>query len=464
MVYGKLAAVIKFMVVVPCGMGTGFVFYLIPTSHARNVWCVFGLVLGTVLAHGMIETLYQMDFHAFFSKKVQLLAAAVLVAVCALIYQKDLLNFDAYIPRQEDIKALNLDMMTLSGDMSDYVKEQEDGTFSIEDSTSWEKRENAFSGKDGIGEETYEILQKIVENQENRRFRYEGEQTEEGTFLRLLLGYQLQSGRKVNRSYTINTEECGELLYNLYKEENLKNKTEQFLASDTSYLDNISFISGNGKGYEIFQDQPEKQKKLIEAVKTDLQEAAPEDLLALPFAELHLSYILPVAEDIHSLVPGEEKPERHAYGEINLFPSYKNTIAVLKETGYPLSFEETEIKKARILYYNESGEEENSAEYTEKEQLEALVQAAAPSFGSFSWIEYEPDVTAIFQTEQGEEYYAEFLKGRIPEFIRQESRSTDNREGQLTETGNPERTEVTGGADGPAEISVEEEKREVADE
>lgn len=57
-----------------------------------------------------------------------------------------------------------------------------------------------------------------------------------------------------------------------------------------------------------------------------------------------------------------------------------------------------------------------------------------------------------------------FLKGRIPEFIRQESRSTDNREGQLTETGNPERTEVTGGADGPAEISVEKEKREGADE
>ena len=69
MVYGKLAAVIKFMVVVPCGMGTGFVFYLIPTSHARNIWCVFGMILGTVLAHGMIEALYQMDFHAFFFQK-----------------------------------------------------------------------------------------------------------------------------------------------------------------------------------------------------------------------------------------------------------------------------------------------------------------------------------------------------------------------------------------------------------
>lgn len=82
--------------------------------------------------------------------------------------------------------------------------------------------------KDGIGEETYEILQKIVENQENRKFRYEGEQTEEGTFRRLQLGYQLRSGREVKRSYVINTEECGELLYNLYKEENLKIKQNNF--------------------------------------------------------------------------------------------------------------------------------------------------------------------------------------------------------------------------------------------
>ena len=65
-------------------------------------------------------------------------------------------------------------------------------------------------------------------------------------------------------------------------------------------------------------------------------------------SELHLSYILPVAEDIHSLVPGEEKPERHAYGRNKFFfPLNKNTIAVLKETGYPLSFEETEIQKSK---------------------------------------------------------------------------------------------------------------------
>lgn len=464
MVYGKLAAVIKFMIVVPCGVGTGFVFYLIPTSHARNIWCVFGLVLGTVLAHGMTETLYQMDFHAFFSKKAQLFAAAVLVAVCALIYQKDLLHFDAYIPEQEEIEALNVDMMVLSGDMTDYVKEQADGTFCIKDSTSWVQRETALSGKDGIGDETYTVLQKIVENQENRKFREEGEQTEEGTFRRLLLGYQLQSGRKVNRSYMVNTEECRELLYNLYREENLKNKTEQFLALDTAYLDNITLISGNGRGYAIFQDQPEKQKKLIEAVKKDLQEVTPEDLLELPFGELQMGYILPVAEDIHSLVPKEEKPKGQAYGEINLFPSYKNTIAVLKETGYPLSLKETEIKKAKIFYYDEVGEEEQTAEYTEKEQLEVLVQAAAPSFGECSWIEYEPDVAVIFQTEQGEECYAQFLKDHTPEFIRQESRSTDNREGGQTETENPERTEHTGGTDSSTEISVKEEKREVADE
>ena len=169
-----------------------------------------------------------------------------------------------------------------------------------------------------------------------------------------------------------------------------------------------------------------------------------------------MGYILPVVEDIHSLVPKEEKPKGQAYGEITLFPSYKNTISVLKETGYPLSLKETDIKKAKIFYYNELGEEEQTAEYTEKEQLEALVQAAAPSFGECSWIEYEPDVAVIFQTEQGEEGYAQFLKDQTPEFILQESRSTDNREGGQTEK--PEKTGNTEGADDPAESSVKEEK------
>ena len=69
-----------------------------------------------------------------------------------------------------------------------------------------------------------------------------------------------------------------------------------------------------------------------------------------------------------------------------------------------------------------------------------------------------------FQTEQGEECYAQFLKDHTPEFILQESRSTDNREGGQTETENPERIGHTEGADDPAESSVKEEKREVADE
>ena len=177
-----------------------------------------------------------------------------------------------------------------------------------------------------------------------------------------------------------------------------------------------------------------------------------------------MGYTLPVAQDIYSLVPGEKNPDGQAYGEIKLFPSYKNTIAVLKETGYPLSLKDTDIKKAKIVYYDESGEEEKTAEYTEKEQIEALVQAANPSFGDCSWIEYEPDVMVIFQTEQGEECYAELLKDRTPEFVRQESRSTDKKENTQTDTGNSERTKVVGGADGPTEISVEEEKREVTDE
>mgnify|MGYP006888919558 CR=1 FL=1 len=59
------------------------------------------MILGTVVMHGLLETIYQMSFQGFFAKKLQLVIAGVLVAACALIFQKDLLHFDSYIPKQE---------------------------------------------------------------------------------------------------------------------------------------------------------------------------------------------------------------------------------------------------------------------------------------------------------------------------------------------------------------------------
>ena len=42
------------------------------------------MILGTILVHGILEVIYEMDFRRFFRRKVQLMILGGVVAICAL--------------------------------------------------------------------------------------------------------------------------------------------------------------------------------------------------------------------------------------------------------------------------------------------------------------------------------------------------------------------------------------------
>ena len=100
------------------------------------------MILGTVLSHGITEVLFQMDFRKFISKKPHLAIAGVLVAVLAVCYQKDLFRFDAYLPAQEEISAVNIGD-SMQGEYLRFIKKEEDGTYRT--STGWTSAEEALN-------------------------------------------------------------------------------------------------------------------------------------------------------------------------------------------------------------------------------------------------------------------------------------------------------------------------------
>ena len=158
MVYPWVSIIVKFMIVVPGGLAVGWIFYSLTTGKVRILWWIFGMILGTVVIHGLLETIYQMSFQGFFAKKLQLVIAGVLVAACALIFQKDLLHFDSYIPKQEDIASVNLNMMSFDQDYYENVQKTKDGDYEITYANSWAESAMAFTGKNGIGDQTYKAL------------------------------------------------------------------------------------------------------------------------------------------------------------------------------------------------------------------------------------------------------------------------------------------------------------------
>lgn len=454
MVYRGAAFIVKIMVVIPCGLGAGYFFYLIPISSMKTFWWIFGLILGTVLSHGFMETAYQMDFHCFFKKKIQLLAAGLIVAACAMVYETDLFHYDSYVPPKEKLASVSVDMNMFSNNMGTYIKEVEDGIYQVGmESADWDLREYSVSGKKEIGDKTYNAFCSIAEKQKERGKKYEkGDHIVEGTNSDIVFKtgvmYKLKSRKKIYRNYRINAIESQELIQCLYEEENLKDNVLDMLDLGTEYLDEMYFSAADGRGYMIFQEQKEKWAELLEALKKDIEDAGAESFTGIPCCSIQLTYSLPGVMSVSTLVPGEENRKEYAYSTINVLPEYTHTLSVLEETGYPITLDDIKIKKATVQYYGK--EKEKTAVYEKAEELQKLKDAAVPAGGFYSWLECEEDVSVIFQTEQGYEFYVRLLKNKIPDFVQKDSEE--------------EKVSVIGGADGPTSIIIKPREEDQTDE
>lgn len=467
MVYPWVSTVVRFMVVVPGGLAVGWIFYPLTTGKIRIFWWVFGMILGTVVMHGLLETIYQMSFQGFFAKKLQLVIAGVLVAACALIFQKDLLHFDSYIPKQEDIASVNLNMMSFDQDYYENVQKTKDGDYKITDANNWAEPAMAFTGKNGIGDQTYRALQDIVAGNPKSE-AIDGDYTYYSS-----IKYTLKSGREIYRKYWIKTETLNSLVKGLYEEENLKEQKFGFLELDQKYLKNIGLNDASGNGYSIFQNDPDKIKQLLEAMKKDVNAATAEDFLQTPEVKIDFAYQFPGKQNVNNMMPGNTNADvQYAEWIVGIYPSFKNTLAVLKETGYPLTVEDLEIEKIMLSYFNDENGQQEDVTYENPEEIKALKDALTVRYNGYvdKDLETYQNIYVSVSTDKGEavntfglktEKLPDFVKEKITELgITQSSMQVDapaiNEETRYIDDGeNLASQEIIGGADEPTSIYLE---------
>ena len=467
MVYSWISIVVRFMVVVPGGLAVGWIFYSLTTGKVRILWWIFGMILGTVIIHGLSETIYQMSFQGFFTKKLQLVIAGALVAVCALIFQKDLLHFDSYIPKQEDIASINLNMMSFDQDYYENVQKTKDGEYEITDANNWAEPAMAFVGKNGIGDQTYKALQDIVSSNPK------GEVIDGDYTYYSIIKYTLKSGKEIYRKYWIETENLSALVKGLYEEENLKEQKFGFLDLDQKYLKNIGLNDAGGNGYSIFQNDSDKMKQLLEAMKQDVDAATAEDFMQVPEVKIDFSYQFPGKQSVNNMVPGNTNTDvQYAEWIVGIYPSFKNTLAILKETGYPLTVEELDIEKIMMNYFNDENGQQEDVTYENPEEIKALKEALTIRYNGYvdkdSEI-YQNIYVSVF-TDKGEavntyglktEKLPDFVKEKITELgiiqssmqvdapvTKEETVYTDDEEDVVTQA-------IIGGADAPSEIYLD---------
>ena len=467
MVYSWISIVVRFMVVIPGGLAVGWIFYSLTTGKVRILWWIFGMILGTVIIHGLSETIYQMSFQGFFTKKLQLVIAGALVAVCALIFQKDLLHFDSYIPKQEDIASINLNMMSFDQDYYENVQKTKDGEYEITDANNWAEPAMAFVGKNGIGDQTYKALQDIVSSNPK------GEVIDGDYTYYSIIKYTLKSGKEIYRKYWIGTENLSALVKGLYEEENLKEQKFGFLNLDQKYLKNIGLNDASGNGYSIFQNDSDKMKQLLEAMKKDVDAATAEDFMQAPEVKMDFAYQFPGKQDVNNMIPGNTNANvQYANWIVGIYPSFKNTLAILKETGYPLTVEDLDIEKIMLNYFNDEDGQQEDVTYEMPEEIKALKEALTVRYNGYVDKDSEiyQNIYVSVYTDKGEAVNAYGLKTeKLPDFVKEkitemgiiqssmqmdapvtkeETVYTDDSEDMVSQ-------EIIGGADEPTSIYLE---------
>ena len=395
MVYRFVGILVEFMIVIPAGLGTGILFYMLSGGGKKDLWYVLGLVFGTLLIHCLLQVIYKLDFRKFFDAKLQLVLTGACVALAALVFRFDLLGYDAYLPEYEKLEKIEVSWSVLSGreNMNDKYEEK-DGTFKGSD--WWSEAEKSS--------DLYEDIRYIVEKQEKRN---QGE-AYENYANPITLKYTCSSGKTAVRKYWASAEEKKEILRACDRTGEYRKNKYSFLQIPSEYLKSIDCDYINGEVYSI----PQKEREaLLEALKQDIEDADTETLLGIPAAGLSFNY---------SNVPGTDGEQTDVWGYAYVYPEYERTLAILKETGYPLSMEEIDIESVKysVVGLRVSDEEKY---LTDRKALEELKKALIPYDFETGWIDIEDRifVSVKIAGDRNESVYY-LIKDRMPQFMKDE--------------------------------------------
>ena len=111
--------VFKTTVTILAGMA-GWMFFGLLTDTDSVGWTVFGSILASVLAYGILDIIFNMDFKAFFKNKIQLALTTIAGILIGFTFMFDWTGFDTYVPDKEQIAdmGISISSLTLGGSLN----------------------------------------------------------------------------------------------------------------------------------------------------------------------------------------------------------------------------------------------------------------------------------------------------------------------------------------------------------
>ena len=124
---------------------------------------------------------------------------------------------------------------------------------------------------------------------------------------------------------------------------------------DKQYLKEVTGTFCDGDIQTLFEKNAEKRQALAEALRKDILENGGQTVKDQPCAMLMFDYAgIPsegYMDEWGMNVPAVQEGERVSTSVL-VYPAYKRTLAILEETGYPLSMDELSVEYIDVYYFS----------------------------------------------------------------------------------------------------------------
>lgn len=308
-------APIRILLVLGAGMGGGMFFW---SLQSQVKWGIFGVICATLICHCIIEIIYQSDFKKLFSHKIQLVICLTAGCLLFLGFRYDWCGYDSYIPSEDKIASMTVDMALDSGyqeDWSYYVEEEENEYGKRELVLRHRERQEYLEEKGRLTEIKNVLLlveegrSKALADREQRlgetlRIKVamdsaassigiiggadgptsvfvagkigEEEEKREEYYTNMEVCYTLKSGRKVRRRYNLYLSNVLEAYDKLYSQEEYKNGIYAWMQEQKPEDLSMVYYQEGGEKIRYTAGESDEIEALLLAYQADIMELTPE--------------------------------------------------------------------------------------------------------------------------------------------------------------------------------------------
>lgn len=417
MAFFRLGKVIQYMIEVLVILCSGLLFYSVAVRGFLG-WMIFGVLLGGVLVHGIMEVIYEGDIRRVMAH-TWVMGASILTSLLVIgVYYGDIFGYDEFFPEQSSLQWVDIQ----TGD--DY------GRFGIEFGDYDQEQRDAME-KQAKDPHVYEMLQKIKENElervrrtrEGMEYRKkDGTKADEIRYVKVAYGL---SGRRVAfRGYYVDYSQCRQEFLSLFDSQDYK-KTVYPLTTMTEgeledCIEQVEIVSGKGDHTLVFDGNEHERAEFLKIYRADLMQINGKMLTEeMPMGRMQLTARWDSHVNGHVMDQGGvDMIESDAYF---IYPSFTRTLAALEKQKVGLSetFSPEEVESITLHDFRDKDRQDSSEEkIQDRAQIAELLPCLVSDECDNGYIEFEQSIDAVVEfKDKGYSVmqYCRIRKGQMPD-------------------------------------------------